>query len=197
MKITIEGEYFGAVKVISHEYFDDHRGFFMEVYRHDLYAEVGLPTQFVQLNLAGSAKNVLRGLHFQWEPPMGKLMRVSRGEAFIVAVDVRKDSPTVGKWHGETLSDRNRRQMFAPAGFARGYCVLSDYAEVEYLCTGSYNGKNESGILWNDPVIGIEWPISDPILSERDKNAQTLAAWLARPESANFTYPGLFASANR
>lgn len=193
MKINIEGVYFGAVKVISHEYFDDHRGFFMEVYRQDIYAEAGLPTDFVQVNLAGSSKNVLRGLHFQWQPPMGKLIRVARGEAFVVAVDVRKDSPTVGGWHGEVLSDKNRRQMFAPAGFARGYAVLSDYCEVEYLCTGTYNGANESGILYNDPDVGIEWPLSNPILSERDKSAQTLKQWLARDEAANFPYPGLYA----
>ncbi len=195
MKIHVEGVYFGAVKVFSHEYFDDHRGFFMEVYRHDIYAEVGLPTTFVQLNLAGSAKNVLRGLHFQWEPPMGKLMRVSQGEAFIVAVDVRKGSPTLGQWHGEKLSDKNRKQMWAPAGFARGYCVLSDYAEVEYLCTGSYNGVNESGVLWNDPDIGIDWPVKEPVLSERDTKAQPLAQWLERSQSANLPYPGLFAEA--
>lgn len=195
MKITIEGIYFGAVKVFSHEYFQDHRGFFMEVYRRDLYAEVGLPTDFVQLNLAGSTQGVLRGLHFQWEPPMGKLMRVTRGEAFVVAVDVRKHSPTLGGWHGEVLSDQNRRQMWAPAGFARGYCVLSGYAEVEYLCTGTYDGRNESGILYNDPAVGIRWPIPNPILSARDQGAQTLAQWLTRPESDNLPYPGLFAEA--
>lgn len=195
MKVNIEGTYFGAVKVLSHEYFQDHRGFFLEVYRRDVFAEAGLPTEFVQVNLAGSTKGVLRGLHFQWEPPMGKLIRVSRGEAFVVAVDVRKGSPTAGGWHGEVLSDQNRRQMWAPAGFARGYCVLSDYAEVEYLCTGTYNGANESGILYNDPAVGIRWPIDNPTLSSRDLGAQTLRAWFDRPESDKLPYPGLFVDA--
>jgi dTDP-4-dehydrorhamnose 3,5-epimerase len=195
MKLHIEGVYFGAVKVFSHEIFGDHRGFFMEVYRRDIYAEAGLPTDFVQINLGGSTRGVLRGLHFQWEPPMGKLMRVPRGEALVVAVDIRYGSPTLGKWHAEVLSEHNRRQMWAPAGFARGYYVLSDYAEVEYLCTGIYNGAAESNILWSDPEIGLEWGAANPILSARDTSAQTLREWLARPEAQQFPYPGLFAEA--
>jgi dTDP-4-dehydrorhamnose 3,5-epimerase len=195
MKLHIEGVYFGAVKVFSHEIFGDHRGFFMEVYRRDVFAEAGLPTDFVQINLGGSTRGVLRGLHFQWEPPMGKLMRVPRGEALVVAVDIRYGSPTLGRWHAEMLSDSNRRQMWAPAGFARGYYVLSEYAEVEYLCTGIYNGAAESNILWNDPEIGLEWGASNPILSARDTSAQTLKEWLARPEAQLFSYPGLFAEA--
>lgn len=188
MRITVESVHFGEVKVIGHEVFKDHRGFFMEAYHHDLFRDAGLPADFVQLNHSGSEKNVVRGLHFQWEPPMGKLMRVIRGTAFIVAVDVRKGSPTVGQWYGEILSDENRLQMWAPASFARGFAVLSDFAEIQYLCTGNYNGANESGVLWNDPAIGIRWPVKEPILSQRDMNAQTLAQWLARPEADNFAY---------
>lgn len=195
MKLHIEGVYFGAVKVFTQEVFSDHRGFFMEVYRRDVYADAGLPTDFPQINLGGSIKGVLRGLHFQWEPPMGKLMRVPRGEALVVAVDIRYGSPTWGKWHAERLSSENRRQMWAPAGFARGYYVLSDYAEVEYLCTGIYNGPCESGVLWNDPEIGLEWGADDPILSTRDTQAQTLAEWRAHPEAQKLSYPGLFAEA--
>jgi dTDP-4-dehydrorhamnose 3,5-epimerase len=121
---------------------------------------------------------------------MGKLMRVTQGSAFLVAVDIRKGSPTLGKWVGVEASVENRRQVWAPAGFARGFCVLSEFAEIQYKCTGLYSNKAESGILWNDPEIGIEWPIkpSDATLSEKDKKAQTLAQWLARPESDNFRY---------
>jgi dTDP-4-dehydrorhamnose 3,5-epimerase len=148
----------------------------------------GLPTHFVQDNHSRSTKGVLRGLHFQWEPPMGKLMRVSLGSAFLVAVDIRKGSPTLGKWVGIEASAENRRQVWAPAGFARGFCVLSDVAEIQYKCTGIYNNKGESGIRWDDPEIGIEWPIQDVSLSDKDQKAQTLAQWLSRPESANFSY---------
>lgn len=172
--------------ILVPEVFRDERGFFTEVYRRDTFADAGLPTEFVQLNHSRSTRNVLRGLHFQWDPPMGKLMRVTVGEAFLVAVDLRKDSPTVGRWTGVTLSADDKRQFWAPAGFARGFCVLSDAAEIEYLCTGIYNSAGESGIRWNDPEIGIDWPIADPILSAKDQNAQSLAEWLRRPESAAF-----------
>jgi dTDP-4-dehydrorhamnose 3,5-epimerase len=115
-------------------------------------------------------------------------MRVTRGKAFLVAVDVRPGSPTLGKWFGATLGESDRRQIWAPAGFARGFAVLSDVAEIQYLTTGVYNGAGESGILWNDPDIGIEWPVSRPTLSPKDSKAQTLAEWLARPEARHFTY---------
>ena len=115
-------------------------------------------------------------------------MRVTVGSAFLVAVDIRKGSPTLGKWFGVEASTENRRQVWAPAGFARGFCVLSDVAEIQYKCTGLYNNKGESGILWNDPEVGIKWPLQDVQLSDKDKNAQTLAQWLARPESENFRY---------
>jgi len=160
----------------------------MEAFRQDQFKAMGLPDFFVQMNHSGSAKNVLRGLHFQWDPPMGKLMRVPRGKAFLVAVDIRKGSPSLGKWVGIEASDENGYQIWAPAGFARGFCVLSDYAEVQYLCTGIYNNKAESGIRWNDPEIGIKWPLKNPILSQKDRSAQTLAEWLKRPESDNFRY---------
>lgn len=176
----------GAVILVP-EVFRDERGFFTEVYRQDAFAAVGLPTEFVQLNHSRSTRNVLRGLHFQWDPPMGKLMRVTVGEAFLVAVDLRKDSPSVGRWIGVTLSADDKRQFWAPAGFARGFCVLSDAAEIEYLCTGIYNPAGESGIRWNDPEVGIQWPIGEPILSAKDQNAQSLAEWLDRPESVAFT----------
>lgn len=177
-----------AVKVIVPDVFEDDRGFFMEAYRADKFAEIGLTIPYVQDNHSRSVKNVVRGLHFQWEPPMSKLMRVTVGEAFLVAVDIRKGSPTLGEWVGVVASDKNRRQVSAPAGFARGFCVLSDVAEIQYKCTGIYNHACESGILWSDPQIGIEWPVSKPILSGKDETAQTLQEWLQREESNTFMY---------
>lgn len=188
MEIKIESRHLGDVVVLVPDMFRDARGFFMETFREDQFRAMGLPTHFVQDNHSGSVKGVVRGLHFQWEPPMGKLMRVSQGTAFLVAVDIRNGSPTLGKWVGVEASAENGRQVWAPAGFARGFCVLSDFAEIQYKCTGTYSNKAESGIRWDDSAIGIEWPLRDVVLSDKDKNAQTLAQWLARPESANFAY---------
>jgi dTDP-4-dehydrorhamnose 3,5-epimerase len=167
---------------------EDERGFFMETYRRDEFKEAGLDLEFVQDNHSRSSKNVLRGVHFQWEPPMGKLMRVTVGTAWLVAVDIRKGSPTLGQWFGQEVSADNKKAVYAPAGFARGFCVLSDIAEIQYKCTGVYNGGAESGIRWDDPAIGIKWPVTDPILSEKDTTAGTLEEWLAKPESDNFTF---------
>jgi dTDP-4-dehydrorhamnose 3,5-epimerase len=161
----------------------------MEAYRADQFKELGLPTDFVQDNHSRSKQGVLRGLHFQWEPPMGKLMRVTYGAAFLVAVDIRKGSPTIGKWFGMEASAANKKLVWAPAGFARGFCVLSDFAEIQYKCTGLYSNQGESGIRWNDPAVGIDWPIQDPELSEKDRHAQSLADWLASPNSTHFIYP--------
>jgi len=189
MKLTIESEHLNGVRVLQPEVFKDERGFFMEVFRKDQFQDLGLPTDFVQDNHSRSSRGVVRGLHFQWDPPMGKLMRVTLGSAFLVAVDIRKGSPTLGKWFGVEVSEGNKKQVWAPAGFARGFCVLSDHAEIQYKCTGLYNKKGESGILWNDPAIGIHWPVKDPILSAKDTTAQTLEQWLKNPDSDNFTYP--------
>jgi dTDP-4-dehydrorhamnose 3,5-epimerase len=188
VEIKIESRFLRDVAVVVPEIFRDSRGFFMETFREDQFKAHGLPVQFVQDNHSRSVKGVVRGLHFQWDPPMGKLMRVSLGSAFLVAVDIRKESPTLGKWVGLEASAENRRQVWAPAGFARGFCVLSDVAEIQYKCTGIYNNKAESGIRWDDREIGIDWPIADVSLSDKDRNAQTLAQWLSRPESANFAY---------
>ncbi|MGB7516675.1 MAG: dTDP-4-dehydrorhamnose 3,5-epimerase [Candidatus Acidiferrum sp.] len=188
MDIKIESRHLKDVVVLVPDVFQDSRGFFMETFREDQFKAAGLPTHFVQDNHSRSVKGVVRGLHFQWDPPMGKLMRVTLGSAFLVAVDIRKGSPTLGKWSGVEASAENRREVWAPAGFARGFCVLSDVAEIQYKCTGIYSNKGESGIRWNDPEIGIDWPVSDPLLSEKDRNAQTLAQWLSRPESSNFKY---------
>ena len=197
MKLQIESRHLGDLCVLAPEVFQDDRGFFTEVYRADVFTSLGLPHEFVQDNHSGSVKNVVRGLHFQWEPPMGKLMRVTRGTAFLVAVDIRKGSPTLGKWYGQELSAESRKQIWAPAGFARGFCVLSDYAEIQYKVTGIYNNKGESGIRWDDPEIGIEWPVREPLLSDKDRKAQTLKQWLASPDSDNFQYAADHSMAGR
>lgn len=188
MRIQLESRHLDEICVLVPEVFEDQRGFFMEYYRADQFADVGLNEVFVQDNHSGSVKGVLRGLHFQWDPPMGKLMRVTAGEAFLVAVDIRKGSPTLGQWFGAKASASNRKQVWAPAGFARGFCVLSEFAEIQYKCTGAYNKACEAGILWNDPAIGIEWPIDAPILSAKDETAPTLAQWLETPEADFFRY---------
>jgi dTDP-4-dehydrorhamnose 3,5-epimerase len=188
MEIKIESRLLGDVVVLVPEVFQDSRGFFMETYREDQFKALGLPAHFVQDNHSRSVKDVVRGLHFQWDPPMGKLMRVPLGSAFLVAVDIRKGSPTVGNWVGVEASAENRRQVWAPAGFARGFCVTSEVAEIQYKCTGIYNSKGESGIRWDDPEIAVHWPVGDPSLSAKDQKAQTLAEWLGRPESDNFRF---------
>lgn len=188
MQIKIESRPLPDVVVMVPEVFQDARGFFMETFREDQFKELGLPSRFVQDNHSRSSKGVVRGLHFQWEPPMGKLMRVTLGSAFLVAVDIRKGSPTLGQWTGIEASAENYRQVWAPAGFARGFCVLSDVAEIQYKCTGLYNSRAESSIRWNDPKIGVAWPVPNPSISDRDRNAQTFEEWLATKESDQFSY---------
>lgn len=190
MAFKIESVQLHDVIVVLPEVRGDSRGFFMETYRADQFRELGLPTDFVQDNHSKSKKGVLRGLHFQWDPPMGKLMRVTRGAAFLVAVDVRKGSPTLGQWFGMEVSEENKKQVWAPYGFARGFCSLTDDCEVQYKTTGVYNQKGESGIHFADPEIGVKWPI-DPATaetSERDRNAQSLKEWLQSPLSDNIVY---------
>lgn len=189
MAFEVESRHLGEVVVLVPRAFADQRGYFMETYREDQFLDLGLPGSFVQDNHSYSKKGVVRGLHFQWEPPMGKLMRVTRGAAFLVAVDLRLGSPTLGKWVGIESTTENRKQVWAPASFARGFCALTDDVEVQYKCTGTYNGKAESAIRWDDPAIGIEWPMRDVIISEKDQKAQTLAEWLASPDARNFVYP--------
>jgi dTDP-4-dehydrorhamnose 3,5-epimerase len=184
--MNIESTKLSEVCVITPIAHEDDRGFFMESFRADEFAKAGLPTEFVQDNHSRSlARNTVRGLNFQWEPPMAKLMRVTRGSAFLVAVDIRKGSPTLGKWFGMEAGEDNKKQLYAPAGFARGFQTLTDICEVQYKCTAFHNGKSEGAILWNDPDIGIAWPLDVvPILSEKSRSAPTFKEWLARPESS-------------
>ena len=190
MPLAIESVHLNEVVVVVPQVFGDARGFFIETFRADQFQQMGLPTEFVQDNHSRSSKGVLRGLHFQWDPPMGKLMRVTAGAAFLVAVDIRKASPTLGKWFGLEVSAENKKQVWAPYGFARGFCALTDGCEVQYKCTGIYNPKAEAGIHFADPAIGIQWPIdvSTAQTSEKDRKAPTLAEWLASPLSDNIVY---------
>lgn len=188
MDIKIESRHLQSVVVVVADIFKDDRGFFTETFRADQFRSLGLPSEFVQDNHSRSAKGVVRGLHFQWSPPMAKLMRVTTGSAFLVAVDIRKGSATLGQWVGIEASAENRRQVFAPAGFARGFCALSENTEIQYKCTGIYNSRAESAIRWNDPAIGIKWPMREVAVSEKDRSARTLAEWLEQPESDHFRY---------
>lgn len=188
MEIRVESRHLKDVVVLVPDIFQDNRGFFMETFRRDQFQQLGVPTDFVQDNHSRSCKGVLRGLHFQWDPPMGKLMRVSVGAGYLVAVDIRKGSPTLGKWIGVHASADNRKQVWASAGFARGFCALTDVVEIQYKCTAIYNSKAESTIRWNDPAIGIEWPVTDPIVSEKDRLAQSFSDWLSAPNSDYFNY---------
>jgi dTDP-4-dehydrorhamnose 3,5-epimerase len=153
--------------IVEPKKFADPRGMFYEVYSKSRYEQYGIPS-FVQDNHSVSKNGVLRGLHYQTNPGQGKLVRVTRGEVFDVAVDIRKQSPTYGKWWGLSLSETNNLQLYIPIGFAHGFCVLSESAEVLYKCSDYYSPENERGILWSDPDLAIDWPINEPILSEKD-----------------------------
>ncbi len=149
----------------------DSRGYFMEFYHQDRFREAGIDVSFVQDNMSSSTKNVLRGLHYQLGKPQGKLVSVFRGEVFDVAVDIRKGSPTFGKWTYTILTEEKHNALYIPPGFAHGFCVLSDYAEFFYKCSELYYPQGDRSIRWNDPEIGVEWPVKAPLLSDKDKLA--------------------------
>ncbi len=157
--------------IVEPQVFGDKRGFFMETFHKAKFSKFGINVDFVQENHSRSIKNTLRGLHFQTgKLAQGKLVRVVLGDVFDVAVDCRKTSPTFGKWVGLTLSAENHLQMYVPPGFAHGFCVLSDFAELVYLCTNFYSPDHEGGIIWNDPALAIPWPVENPIISNKDKH---------------------------
>ena len=163
------------VKIVQPKIYGDERGFFLETFEQKRYQEMlGINLDFVQDNHSRSQKNVLRGLHFQTKNPQGKLVRVVRGKVFDVAVDIRKNSKTYGKWIGVVLSEDNKTQLWIPPGLAHGFLVLSDIADFEYKCTNYYDPTSEGCLLWNDPTVNINWPISTPTLSEKDKLGKTL-----------------------
>ena len=163
--------------VVEPTVFEDNRGYFMETYQENEFKQAGHDLTFVQDNQSKSTKGVLRGLHLQLKYPQGKLVRVIKGKVFDVGVDLRGDSPTYGKWYGEILSEDNKKQLYVPPKFAHGFLVLSDEAEFLYKCTEFYHGEDESGIMWNDEDIAIDWPldgIDEIILSDKDKEWKTL-----------------------
>jgi dTDP-4-dehydrorhamnose 3,5-epimerase len=171
-----------GVVLIDVEYPRDERGFFVEVFHQARFQALGIGLAFVQDNHSRSRRGVLRGLHFQdARAPQAKLVRCARGAIYDVVVDIRVGSPTFGRWIGVELSDDNMRQILVPVGFAHGFAVLSDVADVQYKCSSYYHGPADSGIRWDDPDLGVTWPIDAPLLSQRDTTAQTLAEYRQRP----------------
>ena len=164
--------------IVTPKVFPDHRGFFFESYNEDRFREIGIDIRWVQDNHVRSTRDTLRGLHFQRGKGQAKLVRCVRGRLWDVAVDIRPDSPTLGKWSAVELTEENKKMFFVPVGFAHGYAVLSDDAEALYKCGSVYDPELETEILWNDPDIAVEWPVKSPILSERDQNAQTFKQYL-------------------
>jgi len=172
--MKVEASSIPGLLIIEPSVYGDERGFFMEAYSRDRYAEAGLPSDFVQDNVSLSAYGTLRGLHLQHPHGQGKLCFVLEGEVFDVAVDVRVGSPTFGQWEGVNLSLKNKRQVYVPPGFAHGFCVLSDRALFAYKCTNFYSAPTELGLAWDDPDIGIDWPLQSPQLSAKDKGHSRL-----------------------
>ena len=172
-----------GVLIIEPDVYQDERGWFLETYHADKYQNGGIPLSFVQDNCSSSVRGTLRGLHAQMSRPQGKLVRVTRGEVFDVAVDIQRGSPTFGSWESVALTAKNFKQIYIPPGFAHGFCVLSDIAEVEYKCTDVYVPGDEITIAWNDHEIGIQWPLESPILSPKDTSGQSLKAlWDKLPD---------------
>jgi len=175
MSIRISATELPGILLIEPRVFEDPRGFFLETHHQRKYSEAGLDAQFVQDNHSHSKRDTLRGLHYQLAHPQGKLIYAACGEIFDVAVDLRRSSSAFGKWYGARLSSENHLQIYIPPGFAHGFCVLSDRADVVYKCTDFYYADDDLGILWSDPDIGIRWPISEPIISEKDKALPALS----------------------
>ena len=170
----IEDSEISGIKIITPQIYEDNRGYFFESYNANDFKKLGLPTKFLQDNQAFSKKNTLRGLHYQLKYPQGKLVRVILGEIFDIAVDIRRGSPTFGKYEGVHLSDKNNKIMYIPEGFAHGYAVLSESAIFQYKCTELYHPEDEYGLLWNDKDLNIEWPVKKPILSQKDENIKKM-----------------------
>lgn len=173
-----------GLKVIDPRVFEDPRGFFLETFNAGKYAAAGVPGNFVQDNWSRSQKGTLRGLHFQHPKGQGKLVWVPRGAVWDVAVDIRKGSPTFGKWFGLELSEANKKQLWIPPGFAHGFCVLSDVADFVYKCTELYAPDCEQAVRWDDPALGVEWPVKQPLLSKKDLAAPLLKDVARLPDFA-------------
>ena len=175
-----------GVVLLEPQVHGDERGFMVETFSRDAWAELGVDAEFVQQNHSRSLRGTLRGLHFQTEPGQAKLVRCARGEILDVAVDLRRGSPTFGQWEGHLLDDRRHRQLYVPIGFGHGFAVLSESADVTYLLSSLYDPATESGIAWDDPDVGVEWGVSEPLLSERDRSAPRLSEVAAE---LPFEYP--------
>ncbi|WP_458071329.1 dTDP-4-dehydrorhamnose 3,5-epimerase [Rhodanobacter sp. BL-MT-08] len=160
--------------ILEPQVFGDSRGFFYESYHQARYRDAGITGDFVQTNVSRSAKSVLRGLHYQWPKPQGKLVSVLEGEVYDVAVDIRRGSPNFGQWVGVMLTADNHRHFWIPEGFAHGFCVLSEFATFTYQCTALYDASADAGVRWNDAEIGIDWPLSEPLLSDKDRKTPLL-----------------------
>lgn len=186
--MKIVSEQLNGIVVIEPPAFSDERGIFMETYKASVFRELGLPLDFVQDNHSVSKKDVLRGMHFQWDKPMGKLIRITNGRAFFAEADIRPDSPTFGKWFGIELSADNRLIMWVPAGFANGFCAREENTIVQYKCTAEWNKTGEGSIIWNDTDLAINWGIDNPIISEKDKCGISLREWQKMPESLLLRY---------
>ena len=199
--IKVEAAPLNGAYVLTPQVFGDERGYFYEVFHKEKFEGVGLNVEFVQDNLSYSQKGILRGLHAQWNPHQGKLVRAVKGIVFDVIVDVKRGSPTFGQWFGVELSDKNHQMLWLPAGFAHGFTVTSDDAIVEYKCTGLYNPSCEASIAYNDPEIGIKWPLTEVQLSGKDQNGMMLKKFSETPEFKLFndtlpTAPVLNANTN-
>lgn len=190
MGFSIIETYFDAIILIQADVYEDERGIFMESYHHEAFRALGIDEEFVQENHSISALGVIRGMHFQWDKPMGKLLRVTSGKAHVKEIDIRKNSPTLGQSMHVELSASKPYLLWVPPGFANGFMSMEHGTEMIYKCSALYNPSAESGIAWNDPALALEWPVheinTEPILSIKDTQAQTLAEWLQRPESSAF-----------
>jgi len=183
MALTVERTSLEGLLRVSLQPVADERGFFVEAFNARTFEAAGIPTQFVQDNQSRSKKGVIRGLHFQWDPPLGKLVRVGSGRAFVAFADIRKHSPSFRKICTETCGATDGVAFFAPPGIAAGFCALEDNTDIQYKYSTSYNPRGEGVIRFDDTELNIMWPVAEPLLSERDRNAPSLKEWLVRPES--------------
>ena len=169
LSVTVRETTIPGVRLIEPAVYGDARGFFLETFEASRYASAGVPSRWVQLNHSRSGGGTLRGLHFQRQNPQGKLVRVARGAVYDVVLDLRAHSPTFGRWEAHRLDDRAHHQLWVPPGLAHGFCVLSEVADFVYACTARYDPEDEGGVAWDDPGLGIEWPVAEPLVSEKDR----------------------------
>jgi len=188
MPIDLISEHLNGLKVLKPKVFGDERGFFLESYKESELKKYGISEKFLQDNHSSSTKDVLRGLHFQWDKPMGKLIRVTRGSALVCEVDIRKDSPTYKQYFMIEISSKNFLMLWVPFGFANGFLTLEDNTEMQYKCTAEWNPKAESAIKWDDKSLNINWGIEKPILSGKDSFAESLNDWENKKESDLITF---------